>query len=410
MLSVPRRVLVLASTFPAERDAEVPAFVRDLVIAMKRAHQSTAFAVLAPQRRAALPAVCDHAEFTEFRFRYAWPKQLEQLTDHGILPTLGQRPWLLPTVPLFAIGLRRALRRLIAEWRPDLIHAHWFTPQGIVAVREGARAGIPVVITSHASDVRIWRSVPGIGSWVVRRHLPRAAAFTAVSERTLGFAAAFFGSSEWETIVSRTSVIPMGVPPIPSVSPATNEGAAPHLLFLGRLAEKKGVSDLIAAIGILDDTRVRLTIAGDGPMRASLERQVARAGLQSRVDFLGHVAGDAKWSALARAQALVLPSVDTSGGDVEGLPVVLLEGLAAGVPCVATTASGAASIIEHGRSGWLVPQRDPDALACALREVLGLALDRRAAVVAAGRRVAESFAVDRIAARYWDVLCHAAGA
>lgn len=401
-------MLTLASTFPAHEEAEVPSFVRDLIVATKTQHPAVRFAVLAPQLRGALPAHRQHAAFDEFRYRYAVPRSLEQLTEHGILPTLRQRPWLWPVVPLLGLGLRRALRRLIADWRPDVIHAHWFTPQGIIAVQEGRRRGIPVVITSHASDVRIWRAIPAIGRRIVRRYLSAATAITAVSERTLGFAASFFDADEWAAIGRRAWVIPMGVSGREEVvSPVRMTGGAKRVLFLGRLAEKKGVPDLIVAMRALGDADVRLRVAGDGPMRAELEALVGRSGLRGQVEFLGHVTGAAKRRILADADVLVIPSIETRSGDIEGLPVVLLEGLAAGIPCVATAASGAGEIIEHGRSGWLVPSRAPEALATAIREVLALEPDRRARVVEAGSAIASTYDWTRVAARHWDVLTYA---
>lgn len=409
MLNRAGKVLVLASTFPAERDAEVPAFVRDLVDALHRLRPTSRLTVLAPQRRGALSARRAHAGFDEVRYRYAWPAALEALTDHGILPTLRQRPWLLPVVPGLFVGLARALRREIAVNRPDVIHAHWFTPQGIVAVREGRRAGVPVVITSHASDVRVWRLLPGIGPRLVRAHLPFAQRFTAVSARTLASAAAFFDAEAWAAIAARSAVIPMGVADVASARPP-GRGDGRHVLFLGRLVDKKGVDDLVRACARLPLPDARLTIAGDGPERGALEALVRRSGLAGRVRFVGHVAGASKAALLASADVLALPSVVTRAGDAEGLPVVLLEGLAAGIPCVASDASGAGEVIAQGRSGWLVPQRDVPALADALHDALTMDASRRAEIVRAGRDAVAPFTWDRIATRYWQVLDEAVSA
>jgi glycosyltransferase involved in cell wall biosynthesis len=127
---------------------------------------------------------------------------------------------------------------------------------------------------------------------------------------------------------------------------------------------------------IADHPDLRLTLVGDGPERAGLE---ARAqGLGGHVDFVGYKSQTEVAALLREATALVLPSF------AEGLPVVLMEALAAGVPVVATRIAGVAELVEDGVSGRLVPPGDVVALRAALAEVLGDA-EMRARMGAAGR-------------------------
>src|SRR5690606_4337786 len=134
----------------------------------------------------------------------------------------------------------------------------------------------------------------------------------------------------------RFAVLPMGADPTLLDLPVRGGAGVgpPTILFLGRLAEKKGVHLLLPAFAALRATHpdARLVIAGDGPWRERLERQ-ARTGLglgEHAVRFAGYVTGDAKRALLAEAHVYVLPSITTADGDAEGLPVSLLEGLAAG--------------------------------------------------------------------------------
>jgi glycosyltransferase involved in cell wall biosynthesis len=160
------------------------------------------------------------------------------------------------------------------------------------------------------------------------------------------------------------------------------------VLFVGRLVEKKGCEYLLRAM-----TRVRarsgsarLVIIGDGPLRPSLERlaQTEDCG----ATFLGpqNHAVVREW--MNRAAVLALPSVTASNGDTEGLPIVLLEGIASGLPVVATHHAGIPEAITHGENGYLVPERDIDGLATYLHVLLSDS-DHARSIARAGRRVAE---------------------
>ena len=398
-----RRVLVVASTFPAAPADASPAFVRDLMLALKTAHPEVAFAVLAPQVGVGMSWHTRHEEYDEFRFAYAWPRSAQRLTGRGILPALRREPWLVALVPFLFRGEHVALRRLVREWIPDVIHAHWFTPQGIVAAMVSKETGVPMVLTTHASDVSIWARIPLLGTSVVRRWFPRAARITAVSKQTLDRARQFFTDAEWEAIRPRTAIIPMGVTPV-AADHAHLPSATRTVLFLGRFAEKKGIPFLIDAVARLARKDIKLVIAGTGPEKRRIEAQVQRAGLADRVLFPGFVTAMQKARLIASADVIAVPSIDTSSGDSEGLPVVILEALAAGVPCVATDASGAGEVMEHGVHGWLVPQRDPAALAAAIDTALALDADARARLRHSARARAREFAWPQVARRHWDFL------
>ncbi len=388
------RILVVASTFPMSETDASPRFVRDLVEAMHREDPSRRFAVLAPQVGRGGPAHQRHEHFEEFRFRYAWPASLQRLTGRGIVPTLAAEPWLLLVLPWLFVGEFIALRRLVRRWAPDVIHAQWFTPQGVVAALVARWSGVPWVLTTHASDVSIWDRVPLVGARVVRALLPTATRITAVSSGTLGRTRRFFSDAEWAGIASKVAIIPMGAPGV-STAAAPSGGDERTLLFIGRLAEKKGVPVLLDALGRLPES-VTLTIAGTGPDEATLRAQVTRLGLESRVRFAGFVTGDAKQQLLASAAVVVVPSVVTAGGDAEGLPVVVLEALAAGKPCVASDESGAGDVIVDGENGFLVPARDVERLHRRLAEVL--AMDAAALAQLAARATASMQALQ------WPVI------
>jgi len=166
------------------------------------------------------------------------------------------------------------------------------------------------------------------------------------------------------------------------------------------------VQDAIAALPALERALgrpARLTIIGDGPSRAALEAQAAAlraAGSNSEVRFLGWLDPAGLPAAYESASLLLLPSY------VEGHSNVILEALAAGLPCVASDVPGIRETITDGREGILIPPRDPEALARAAARALADATDWRTMSRNARAR-AEDFSWDKIAAEYEAVLLRA---
>lgn len=163
-----------------------------------------------------------------------------------------------------------------------------------------------------------------------------------------------------------------------------------YLLFVGRLRIRKGVEVLLEAL----QPGMRLLIAGDGEHRAALESKAAELRLESQVRFLGRCDAARVRGLLKGAAALVVPST------YEGMPLVVLEAMEAGVPVVASRVSGIPEVVEDGRTGWLVPPEDPRALAAALTEVLGRPDEARRRAEEGRRRVDERFRPGNAAAAW----------
>lgn len=401
-------VLVVASTFPAGPADTVPRFVLDQVVAMKRVRPEWRFTVLAPHdARSATRDRTQHEDFEEIRFHYLRPRRWESLAGHGIMPAIRSNPLQILAVPFLLWGEYRAIRRTVARERPDIVYAHWFTPQAVTAAPVADRAGIPLVFTTHASDVAVWQRFGGPGSRLVRSVVARTRRLTAVSRRSLERMRPFFDDDGWAEMLTRAEVIPMGVDLPTAIRTDDAEPAAdPYpgrrvILFMGRLAEKKGVRFLLEAFAEVrpDAPDATLVIAGDGPLRAELEAQSASLGLADVVHFVGYTSGAAKDALYRRADLGALPSIVTSDGDAEGLPVALLEALAYGVPTIATDASNAGEIVVSGQDAVLCPAADAQALSAALRDVLEWTPERRAAVSDAARATSAGFAWDAVAER-----------
>jgi glycosyltransferase involved in cell wall biosynthesis len=384
------RLLVLASTFPATADDGTPAFVRDLA-----GYQAEEFdtLVLVPRVRGAARRE-RYGRVTVLRFRY-FPGRWEDLADGAILENLRRHParWL--QVPPFFVAQAWALRRAVRAHRPDVLHAHWLLPQGL-AVLIGAR-GVPALMTAHGGDIYALRD--RLSLWAKRRVLRRAGAVTAMNtdmaDRLVRLGAA----------PDQVQVLPMGADVGVIRAAAAGVQRIPgRLVFVGRLVEKKGVAVLLDALRRMPAGDWSLEVVGDGPLRAELEAQAA--GLP--VHFAGSLPRSYVALAYAQAEVAVVPSVPAATGDQDGLPVSLLEAMAAGCAVVASALAGIDAAVVDGESGLLVPPGDAGALAATLAGLLGDP-ERRAKLGAAADSRAEEFSVEAAGARYCRLLRSVAG-
>jgi glycosyltransferase involved in cell wall biosynthesis len=274
--------------------------------------------------------------------------------------------WLL--APLAALALRRAVGERLREARYDVLHAHWLVPNAALVAGIARAHATPLVISLHGSDVFLAERLAPLRP-LARRALALSGAVTACSS-DLRRRAVRLGARE-----DRARTVPYGVdaeafaPREHDVEARARLGVpegALLVLALGRLVEKKGFAHLIDAAAALGG-RIHVAIAGDGDLRAELEARARSAGAPVR--FTGTLDRDEIARALGAADVVAVPSVVDRGGNVDGLPNVVLEALAAGRPVVASRVAGIPDVIEDGVNGLLVPQADAASLAAALRRL-----------------------------------------
>lgn len=187
--------------------------------------------------------------------------------------------------------------------------------------------------------------------------------------------------------------------------PAQPVPQAPRLVCVGRLCEQKGQLLLVQALALLKQRGVvcELVLAGDGEMRPQVEAEMARHGLQAQVRITGWIASGQVRDELLNARALVLPSF------AEGLPVVIMEAMALRRPVLSTYVAGIPELVQPGRTGWLFPAGDVDALADAMAECLAAPAEQLDAMGAAGReRVLQRHDVDTEAGKLFELFNGAA--
>ena len=291
-----------------------------------------------------------------------------------------------------AVRLAAAVRRARRAGTPVRhVHAHFAHDPALVALLTSRLTGVPYSVTAHARD--LYQIPPE--SLLARA--ARASAFVTCCEANADYLRQVLPPTDQ----GRLRVIHHGVEldrfrPVPA--PAESDPV--ELLSVGRLVEKKGFPDLLRACALLrtDGHRFRLRVYGDGPLRERLEDLRDRHGLAGIVEFLGERAGDEIVRAFSRADIFALTPYVTADGDRDGVPNVLVEAMACGLPVVATRTGGVPEIVRDGHNGLLVKPRDVPGIAAALATLLTDPRRRRVMGRAARRTVEADYDVD-VAAR-----------
>lgn len=284
-------------------------------------------------------------------------------------------------------------RRLVREWRPDLIHAHFAVPAGAAAFALSKLTGIPYVLTAHLGDVPgavpektdRWFQFVYPFTHSIWKH---AARVVAVSEFTRRLALQHYHIP--------IDVIHNGVDlaALPSWQPGDG---APRILFAGRFMEQKNPAHLVESLARLRHLPWNCTMAGDGPLFEQTRQMVKESGLAERFSFPGWVTPEQVLNLMARSDLLALPSRS------EGLPVVGVQGLAMGLALVLSDAGGNVELVQPGQNGHLFPAGDLDALTESLRSLLTSPSAIQSAQ-AKSCELAKAFALDVIVEKYETIF------
>ncbi len=408
----PMRVLFTTSTMPASDDDPVPAFVKDEAISMKRLYPHLHIDILAPHNGYGNTKSYQKLEhYDEYRFHYFWPFRWETLTGKGIQPALKKNKLLYLQLPGLFIAQFFATLRLIRKTKPDVLYAHWFTPQALTGAVAAKLTGTPLVFDTQASDAIVLKVVPfskKIVAWVCKQ----AVSYTVPSQQTLDKLLYFATPENKDDILSKVTMVPYGTNKVEVDATLvkrvekTYKLKGKHVLyFIGRLVDRKGVDTLIEAFSELNnaDDTLRLVIVGDGQDRAKLEALTKEKGVENSVIFTGFMTGNDRYGLLKLSTACVIPSV-TIKDQSEGLPVVFMEGLMYGKPMVISDATGAHEIVDDGKNAIVVKSGDKDSLRDGIDKVLALDKKSLASLNAAALKLSEQFSWNSIAKRRYNAL------
>ena len=381
------KVLFFGSVFPRfQADPEVP-WLRETLLRLRGAGVDAK--MLAPS----WGGLEDHEidGIPVFRFRYG-PASWEHLThDEGAPSKVAKSLRMRALAALYILcGTVRCLRVCLKE-RPDAIHAHWPFPHALMALPAAKLLRIPLVVNFHGAELLLVRKFPWVAP-VLRFLIGRADAVVANSGFTAGRVKALREAD--------VEVVPYGSP-LPAFEGQAKpfEKSPRRILFVGRHIERKGIPFLIRAMAELRNPEEwELRIVGTGDVTEALKEEAARSPQSARIVFTGKLASEELAREYLGADVFALPAIVDSKGDTEGLGVVLIEAVAAGLPLVASDVGGIPDVVVDGETGLLVPEKDPAALARAFERLASDPALRAKVAEGAKQRCAEFFSWDRVVA------------
>jgi len=284
------------------------------------------------------------------------------------------------------------LARLVRREQVDVLHLHLFEPT-LLGILAGRLAGVRAIVnTRHHADLHEILKKPWhvrLDAWMARR-----------ADRVIAV------SGQVKEVLTQVEGVPIGAvevihPGCDFVGQARSDqaacdavrrvyGIAPEQLVIGmvaRLHPIKGHRILFEALARLDTSvpSWKVLLMGQGSLRQELERQIRELGLESRVVFTGFVEAHQRAACYSVMDVLVHPSFE------DAAPMPIIEAMAFGLPVIATPRGHVSSVIEHQRSGWIVPVGQPEPLAAALQKLLNDASLRQTLGAAARQRVASGF-------------------
>ncbi|MGQ0765158.1 MAG: glycosyltransferase [Gemmatimonadota bacterium] len=381
------RVLFLTHSWPRGPGDAAGSFLLHLATALRE--QGVTVSVVAPAapglaRRETQQGIEVH------RFRYA-PRRYENLAYTGNMATDVQRSWSARLALVGFLGSNFAVAtRIRRSFSPDLIHAHWWFPAGLVGTAASSLSDLPLVTTMHGTDVRLARD-NSFARPLLKHVLNRSRATTTVSR---------WLATEVARVVPGANVKVAPMPVATSLfHPSTSQPErhrARSVLFVGRLNAQKGIADLIRAVAATR-TNAELDVVGHGTSADALRSLASEVGIAERVRWHGALPQDELPPLYRRAGTLVVPSID------EGLGLVAVEAQLCGTPVVAWASGGLVDVVRDGETGLLAPAGDIDRLSIAIDEILSNE-ERARDLAAAGRMAALAvFSPESVARRYAEL-------
>ena len=339
---MPKKLLILASTFPRWEGDTTPPFIKLLA---EHLTQEFEVHVLAPH----YPATKIKEQIGKLvihRYRYA-PARFEKLCyEGGILNKIKKSPGLMFLVPFLLISQALTIRRLYSKNKYDAIHCHWIVPQGLAYLLSGLKA--PWLITSHGGDLFALNN-PLLKRLKIK--ILQAANHITVVSNAMKKECITLGLNQ-----EKVSVLPMGVDTTNTFIPLVNSSRINNkFLIVGRLVKKKGIHVAIRALKLLKlkGIQVNLDIVGDGPELDFLINLCNEYALDKHINFIGAVENTKLRKIYGKADFFILPSIVEKNGDQEGLGLVTIEAMACGCIPICSDLEATKDVIADTENGLL---------------------------------------------------------
>lgn len=390
-----KNILITTSTYPRWTGDSTPGFVEQFAHSI--APNFAKVHVLAPHSKGAKRRE-SKANIHTKRYRYFYPPALQDIT-YG-----GGGVYKIKKTPLYALKLLGLLTSLFLNTlftsifkRIDTINAHWIIPQGFTAILVKFLTGKQVIVTVHGSDIH---SLTGGVMTSIKRFTLKHSDQVVVNSTDTKLACQKVYDRDYQ-------VIPMGINP-EQFKPVDKSAqlVSRHnldsftILFVGRLAEVKGVMYLCQALSQLHQAGYdfQALIVGDGPLREELEQYVHDNNLDRKVVFCGWVDSGELNDYYSVADVFVGPSLREAQG------LVFVEALATGTPVIASKVGGIPGIVKDNVNGYLVPVQSSTPIYDGLRSLIGNPSKQAEFSQQARQYVLDEFSWDSISAQYIKVF------
>lgn len=303
----------------------------------------------------------NHQKFTPFVATCYASHYTENVKIYS-MPTAGLRG-LLNKINLKINRTPPFLYNVVSKERPSLIHGHF----GLDSYRLlGLKKyfGLPLVVNFYGYDVI---RLPNEYGWKRRyKKLAREGDLFIAGSEDMKRNLLELGFPE-----SNIRILKLGMD-VKSIAYEERTSAGPKLMMVGRMVEKKGFTYAIDAIKILKNKNIDVTLDlyGDGKLRKNLEQKVNQLSLQNAITFHGQKTNDVIIHELYKHDILLVPSVQAKDGDREGIPQTTVEGMATGIPVIASQHAGLPELVIHEKTGLSVPEHNPGMIAKAVERYL----------------------------------------
>jgi len=364
------RIAVITSSYPRfEGDGTAP-FVRSLSTALYRKGHDI-------QLAAPYDIEVDKSQIDPFpvqRFKYILPLKFHIMGHARSLQAdtkLKFATYLL--LPLYITSGLICLLKIIIQQKSDVIHAHWLLPNGLIALIASKLTRTPFILSLHGSDIFVTYKNKWF-KWIGKTILKHSSAVSACSKELLDRATALGGNG-------KVRIISWGADP-EKFKPLENKEEIRKfygwnrdeivVCSLGRMVPKKGFENLLLSFSAFtnDGKKIKLAIGGDGPVREQLINLATIKEVNDKLSLPGSIPWNEVGNFLGAADIFVLPSVRDESGNLDGLPTVLLEAMACGLPCIASNIGGVNLVIKNNENGKLIEPNNQDSLTNALQDLI----------------------------------------
>jgi len=394
------KVYSLATTYPESKDSKKPKFVH--LINKELAKFDVQIKTITPHSKNALTTEeMDSVQIRRFKFL---PEDYEfnysSIPDEVRRTKFGYFKVMIMSLTFFWVTFFECLRE-----RPDIIHAHWAFPCGVIAYFMSFFFHSKFIVTIHGGEI----------PFVKKHKLLKRMVVSALNNSVLVCANSNYSKNEYVKMgVNQDKIITLFVPPsfvkhshnlssVKTFREKYADSSEKVVLFCGRLVERKGVEFLIRAINELKINNVRLIIVGGGELLEKLQSLTNSLGLDDKITFAGRASTKELGEFHDISNVFVCPSIVDSNGNTEYLGLVIPEAMESKLPVIASSVGGIVDIIKNEENGLLVPQKDSSSLARAIERIIS---DEKFSLklVENSKKIVNEFSPAIIGKKYYEIF------